>query len=1756
MHRHEAPRSTDIAVIGMAGRFPGAPDLAQFWQNLLDGRDCATRFTDAELAASGVPEALRRQPGFVPIRAIMEGAEDFDAGLFGFSPAEAARTDPQQRVMLEVAWEALEDAGIDPARTPMIGMYAGADESFSVVSQLATHSNDMAVLIGNNRDYLVTRVAFELGLTGPAMTVQTACSTSLVAVQVACQSLLGWQCDVALAGGVGMNFPQRAGYLYQPGGILSPDGKTRSFDAEGGGTIGGDGCGLVVLKRLADALEAGDTIRAVIRGAALNNDGAGKVGFMAPSLEGQSDVIALALAAAEAPAESVSYVEAHGTATALGDPIEWQALDEVYRAQTALRRFCAIGSVKSNVGHLNSASGIAGLLKVVLCLQHAQLPATLHWQRPNPRIDMEDSCFFVNDRLRAWEAPAQDGGSRWPRRAGVSSFGVGGTNAHAVLEEFVDEPEDAPGDGAAWPILVSARTEEALDRACRRLAERFAGGDSARPAMQDAAWTLLIGRRRFHAHQRLVMAREGGDLSALLIAPTVRCGGGTPAAAMVFPGQGVPLSGAAREWYRLPPFRAALDGCAEILRREGVEILPLLLGEAAQADNACVQPALFALCYATAAVWQGWGVAPGAMLGHSVGEYVAATLAGVFTLEDALRLVAARGHLMGGLPGGAMLGAERSAEEAGRLAAEVCRAQGPGAAEVAVLSSPGRTVLAGTAEGIGALEARLTAEGVPCRRIATSHAFHSSHMEPILSAFRAVLNRIPARPPTCPFLSCLTGTWITAEQATDPGYWVRQLREPVQLGAMIAAAGDCTIWLEVSPGRSLTGTIRQIHPDAEVIAVPHPAAGAERAGGIGAILHAAAQLYRQGVPVGWAQVFGAVTERQPRRVPLPGYAFDRTRFPVQLPGAPAAAAGGGAELRRPVGAWLYTPGWRQERWPGGGALADTRPVLILMPPARRHIALAEAVLAEVRATGVPVIPVRAGSRFSADEAGFTVSPTSEADLRALLAATLALPEPPGTLIHLWGLGAARFSEAMERGLYSLLRLVQGLQDRPVRLRAITTQTMDVMGGEPLEVARTAMLSAIQVIAQELPQIDAQLIDVPPHIADPAETAGWLMGLLERPADDPEARLVAIRGRRLWVPSFQPLPPERAADAGGAAQDRLPWREGGRYLITGGTGQIGLALAAHLAARRKIHLILLSRSGLSAQRDAVRLARIREMEAAGASVELVQADVADVAQMTQALKQAQQGGAINGVIHAAGTGGWAALRTIAQTGPADCPAQWRARLEGLGVLDALLPQEMDFRVVAGSLSGAIGGAGLLAYAAAFRMMAAAASRSRWSVIDWDGWAGDGAEAHGITASEGGDVLERALLSGEPQITVSITDLQPRLRARPAPTRRAGQPRPALDGARVAPADALERLVAGIWEEVLGIEGLGAQDDFFALGGDSLMALQIRGRLREQTGVDLTPEDLLGEPTIAATAARVRAYRARHTSSEHAETVYSGQEYASPSDALPAPDFTGEGPPPPAEISRFYDAVTRQLDRSAVGDYALFLNYGYVALPGPDGATGSGATVQIPAATIDRNSVQLVLELLGPIHPGPGERWLDVGCGRGGTIRTIRTFFAPGELVGLDLSPEAVASCQRRLADAQTRFVCGDAQHLPFEDGEFDGVTNLESSHNYRDGMAFYREVCRVLKPGGHFAYTDLLPVGDWPSRESMLAAAGLTIIDRRDITRNVLRSLAETAARKAKVYRSDGDDMLLADFLGTPESAPFRGMQDGKMSYMLYRLQRP
>jgi len=1480
----------EIAIVGMAGRFPDAPDVEALWRNVRDRVESVVALGDEALRAGGVSAAALADSGYVRKGIVLEDIDRFDADFFGYTPREAERIDPQQRLFLETAWQALEHAGYCGATgDALVGVYGGSGPSLYLFQNLLPSMNlregDIASLLGllngSDLDSLVTRVAYKLDLRGPAVAVQTACSTSLAAVHLACRGLLNHEADLALAGGVWLNLLQGSGYRYQPGAILSPDGHCRAFDAKAGGTALGSGVGVVALKRLADALSDGDTIHAVIKGSAMNNDGAAKVGYTAPSIDGQAAVISAAQAIAGVGAGTIDYVEAHGTGTTLGDPIEMAALTQAFRVDTDRKAYCAIGSVKTNIGHLDAAAGVTGLIKTVMALKHRTLPPSLNFDEPNPRIDFPASPFYVNTEAKFWPA------SSTPRRAGVSSFGMGGTNVHVVLEEVAQAVEGMTGQDdlefadCAQALMLSARSAAALETASSELARHLELHPEQRLA--DVAYTLRVGRKRF-GHRAVAFVRDRDEAVRTLTQRKAAAYiqgerlSARVSVAFLFPGQGAQHANMGRGLYeREAVFRETVDRCSKLLLPHlALDLRELLFPPAENvaaageqlAQTAITQPALFVVEYALAQWWLHQGVKPDGMLGHSIGEYVAACLAGVFALEDALNIVAARGRLLQAMESGAMLAVSLPEVELLARPYSGCDLAAVNAADLCVLS--------GSAEAIDRAERELTTRGAVARRLHVSHAFHSSLVEPMLGEFEVLLSRVTLSAPRIPFVSNLSGRWITAEEARSPAYWVRHARGTVRfadgLDELFAEPGR--VLLEVGPGETLSAMARR-HPQAvgrPVLASQcHPLRTAHNAD---QPAHCLAQLWVAGAEVEAAPLLRGTLGR---RIPLPTYSFERQSYWMDPLTRVAGKPGEGpSSVGRDVRAWLYAPNWGRVQ-PLVPPEDNKRPrgnILVLGDPN----GLTEELCHVLREGGRTVARAERGHTFSRmSESRYAVRPCERADLERLLQHIEAEIGPLSEICHLWNVdldGSPLQSEVvLERSFHGLLALAQVLgatEGRKISLTVVANQLEDVTGSEPLIPEKATLHGPCKVMPQEYPHISCRVVDVQPSddTEGLARVARQVLAEIEEPAGVP---LVAYRGPHRWVRTFESLQP--ALQSGEPAARRL--RKSGVYMITGGLGGIGLVLARYFASQWQARLVLVGR-GVSPDKSKA----VAELESLGAEVLMLQADVADMAQMQVAIDEARRRfGTLHGVVHAAGVEGGG---MIAQRERGAVERVFAPKVRGTQVLMSQFAAEsLDFVVFCSSLSSLAGGMGKVDYAAANAYLDAAAahaartSRGLVVSVNWDGWreigmaAGMSMPDHvGIGPEQGVQIFE-GIVQGraQPQVIVSTTELGARLDAKgdailsmvvvepPTHTPRSSHPRPKISAEYVAPAGEVEHVLAGIWTEVLGISPLGADDNLFELGGDSLLAIQLLVRVRGAYGVELHPAVFFKNPTIAALAVLV-------------------------------------------------------------------------------------------------------------------------------------------------------------------------------------------------------------------------------------------------------------------------------------------------------------
>lgn len=887
----------DVAIIGMAGRFPGARDIPAFWENMKNGIEGISFFSDDEMEVEIDPNDLRN-PSFVKAKGAIDDIDLFDAELFNIPAREADWMDPQQRLFLQGAWEALENAGYNPLTCPgQVSVYAGVNTNTYLLGRLAQlqvgdPASYFRILLSNEKDHLATRVSYKLNLQGESITVQTSCSTSLVAVHLACQSILSGQSSMALAGGISIRVPQKTGYFYQEGMMASPDGHCRPFDAQAKGTVPGHGYGIVVLKLLADALKDRDTICAVIKGSAANNDGHNKVGYTAPAVEGQTAVIARALAISGVNADEISFVEAHGTGTPLGDPIEVEALSQAYRRHTQRKQYCVLGAVKSMIGHLDTAAGVAGLIKTILALQHRQIPPTLHFRRPNQMLNLENTPFRVNDSLVEWET------GKAPRIAGLSSFGIGGTNVHMIVAEAL-KPEPQPSNRPQI-ITLSAKSVPALKTMAGQLAEHLVRQSHGHIA--DVAFTCNVGRQAFPYRAYVVGSTSAELVDALNLVNSrsesafLSASEASPKLAFLFPGQGIQKTGMARQLYETEPeFCRWVDQCFGFVQDKfGLDLYRCVYasGDENSAAKQLAQPgtslpALFTMEYAMARLWMSWGLKPHGLIGHSFGEYVAACIAGVFSLEEGLWLATMRGRLMEKLPPGAMTAVRLSSEEIVPYL--------PGSVAVSAVNSGKDCTISGSPGDLEQVEQRLQQNGIGHRRLDVPYAYHSVMVDSILEEFSDVLAGISFSRPTLPFISNLSGDWVDEEQVTTPKYWMEQMRHTVQFARGLDALHGASfrLYLEVAPGSALIPLVKQHLPKGEISAFATWGVSRAAPGEAAAMQHTLGRLWSLGVDIDWPQFY---RYEKRGRVPLPTYPFERKHHWIEADSREALRAFIGKEL--------------------------------------------------------------------------------------------------------------------------------------------------------------------------------------------------------------------------------------------------------------------------------------------------------------------------------------------------------------------------------------------------------------------------------------------------------------------------------------------------------------------------------------------------------------------------------------------------------------------------------------------------------------------------------------------------------------------------------------------------------------------------------------------------------------------------------------------------------------------------------------------
>ncbi|MFC1569194.1 SDR family NAD(P)-dependent oxidoreductase [bacterium] len=1495
-------RHGDIAIIGLSGRFPGANSTEEFWNNLVQGKETISILSNKELHEAGIQPSEYKNPRYVKAKGIVENIDQFDAEFFGYPPKEAEKMDPQIRLLHECCWEALEKAGVVPdSCLDKIGLYVGANENSEWLRRIVAHSNNVSeyydAFLLNQRDYIATRISYKLDLKGPSFTLLSACSTSLVAVHLACQGIRSGNCSMALAGGVSLSYPQKSGYLYQDGFMVSSDGHCRTFDAKADGTVFGDGAGIVLLKPLTKALEDRDTIYAVIKGSAINNDGNNKAGFTAPSMEGQLRVIQAAHEDANIKPESIGYVEVHGTATLLGDPIEFQALQEAFHA--VKKNSCFMGAVKTNIGHVNIAAGISSFIKTALCLYHKTIPPTLHFSQPNPHIDLENSPFQINTDPEAWPANGH------LRRAGVSAFGFGGTNAHMVLEE-APKAQSIQKYRSPFLLNLSAHTPDSLEIYSERLATHLKEDDSINLA--DAAYTLAVGRKHFPFRRAIVCGSREEAIAALEKDHIPKKASQHSKLIFMFPGQGSQTMNMGRTLYETEPeFREQVDNCALILKSHlDLDVREILYPTVEKAEEAAnlikqtrfAQPMIFIVSYALAKLWSSWGVHPDIVIGHSIGECAAGCVAGVLSLEDSLEFLSKRGDLMQNLPPGGMLAVSLSEKESATLLEEDL--------SIAAVNSPRLTIISGPLDSLEKMKKQLRKQGIASQYLATSHAFHSSMLEPVIDSFFSICDAFSINEPRIPMMSTVTGDWIQKGEITKPDYWIKNIRQPVlfsQAVLKLLNEPDC-IFLEVGPDKTLSNLVRMHSQQARGKTVLASMSNSGKKTNRDSLTQTLGQLWEAGINPDWHAYYADETHR---RVPLPTTAFDRRIFwlksgaPMELSTHPYVLL----DKKIPdITDWFSVPSWKRSVLPFAShhRKSSQSCCLVFMDTC----GLGDCLIPQLESDGWYVIRLYHGKKYEAiADNAFVINPAKPSDYRAFSKELEKMGKIPGKLVHLWNVNNqsetqsksvfARADYFQKLGFFSLLYMAQsiGKVNIPgeIHLYVVSNHVQDVDGTENIMAEKAPLLGPVKVIPQEYSVVKCCNIDI--QMNEPiSEDLNRITGqvIAEINSDIPEV-IVAYRGSQRWIQTYEKVPLTKPL------RKQFSIRKGGTYLITGGLGGIALVMANYFCKSESVNLILTTRKSFPEKsawntwlqnhraRDPIAriIKKLQKLEEQGACVHIISADVTNYKKMKVELENAEQKmGSVNGVIHAAGLPGEGILQLKKQSAAKEILAP---KIQGTLVLNELLNgHQLDFFVLCSSIASVLGGIGLGDYCAANAFQDAFALQHQNNgnhviSINWDMWGqvGMGFKTrmphelkewferelrNGITSSEGIEAFRRIVgWSGHPNMIVSTRDLNARIdlwlkrgliKQKEKALKEGNETkysRPDLATEYLKPETEVEKQIARIWGCLFGIDKVGRHDNFYELGGHSLLATTLLGELRQIFGTTISIRDVMDNPTVS-------------------------------------------------------------------------------------------------------------------------------------------------------------------------------------------------------------------------------------------------------------------------------------------------------------------
>lgn len=1436
----------EVAIIGMAGRFPGSKNVKELWENLCNGKDLISHFSDEELKLEGISDEYLEDKNYVKAKGIIEDPEGFDAGFFNMYPKESESLDPQQRLFLECSWEAMEDAGYIPDECDgSVGVFGGIGMNTYIMQHLQnfdikTSAEAYQLSLGNDKDFVTTRVSYKLNLNGPSIDIQSACSTSLVAVHVACMNLLNYQCDLAIAGGATISFPNKAGYHYQEGMILSHDGFCRPFDKNASGTVASNGVGIVVLKRLEDAFNDGDDIYAIIKGSAYNNDGAIKVGYTAPSVNGQVNVISSAKSVADIPYESIGYIETHGTGTSLGDPIEVEALNEAFRVETEKKQFCAIGSIKSNLGHLDAAAGVTGLIKAALSLYHKKLVPSINYDEPNSQINFSETPFYLNTGLKDWDR------NSYPLRAAVSSFGIGGTNVHAILEESPIKNKNEFGNQLGSILIpISAYDSKSLQKYENDVSNFIKKSDD-----YDAlAFHFQKFKKSFNFRGYSIFSKDESNKDKMKLSFKNNDGEilDNPEVVFMFSGQGSQYINMCKGLYdENKIFQKYLDSCLEIFKKNhNLNLKDLLFPNTSDVKNSerlkqteITQPALFSIEYSLAKTFMEYGIIPKSMVGHSIGEYTAACIAEVFSLEDAINIVYYRGNLMQKLVNGSMLSVQLPENELLKLI--------PDTLDLAVINSPNSCVISGSNNEIEKFKTKLDERRIVSTILHTSHAFHSRMMDPVLSEFNSLLNNVKYNPPKIPYMSNISGREILDEEATSSNYYVNHLRYTVRFSDNIINYDDKKnkIFLEIGPGKVLTSLAKQSTNGEGYFINSVRQDKQNNVKDTEVFLSSLGQLWLRGVKINWDNFY----DESPNKIHVPTYPFNKKRYSLKYKESFVKA-------KRQIQDFLYEQTWKKLSKITNKQLTNNYNNILVVCEETDNLDYLEDLFNSKLTilnysedySKVNDYSYKLNFSNKRSVTKFTNELSNDNRIPDLIINTLFLNKDDNYSEH-----------------YLLfMRLISNLFSEiktELEIIFLTNMLFDLFGNETIVPEKSLILGAVRVTNQEYKNVNTKLIDF-------NEIDSKNIYSIKNVLNFEGNNLYAVRGNSIWVPHYENIK---------LFKEKSIIKKHGNYIITGGLGKIGLAFADVLAEKYHADITLIDRIDIPEREnwEALResndennlLEKIIEIENKSDSLKVIKCDITDREKFLTVLNKLQQNKAIDGIIHAAGIIGDKTLNLINNFDSENYWLQYNPKILGLkNIIEFTEENSPRFVLVQSSLSSILGGTGFCNYSAINNLidnivLSLNNQKTKWISADWDAWKfSDNVE--GLLVEEGKKVFEMILNSDTPSnLIISKNDLSesierwtqkitPKL---PDINLNDIQERPELSTDYIQPEDDIEKEIYEEWKKLLGIEKIGVEDNFFELGGDSLIGTQLVSRIRNKFNSELPLTAVFENATIRGIA----------------------------------------------------------------------------------------------------------------------------------------------------------------------------------------------------------------------------------------------------------------------------------------------------------------